>query len=646
MTATALADPRSGEDATVDSDESVVLDPGARSTDSPTGPSVPTAAATTPDAQAPEAVSDTHAPDAMPAVLAPRHFFMRVILATTLVAICPTVVVWWLRSSGVLSSYPLGAALGMALSLGAAYGGRAFWQKRPSSRDILFGDLLVWGYALRLYRERRLRSARATLGLTSQAQLRMVGGLSAERQVRRLELLARALDSRDPATQGHSRRVARYSWTIASRMGLSPDEVARVRTAAAVHDLGKLRTPLSILRKPGALTDEEYEVMKRHAADGARIASALHDPGITAMVRHHHERLDGSGYPDRLAGEQIPVGARIIAVADTFDAMTADRPYRAGRAHEEALEVLVAEAGTKLDAAAVRAFCNHYSGRRSVALFSTLTTVPSRLASMLGSGAGGVASAAKAAAVAALLGNLAAGTARLAPSSHSSKSHVPALALARDASSPAVKSAATYAAGTALLLARSEHQSSSAARLPTRGHAAPLSAASRVTTSSPVAGAATPSSTSSVSSVAAGGSSTTAASDESIARNKTPNEAGKSEEASKGKSEEAHTKSEASSKTEASEGKSEEAHTKSEASSKTEASKGKSEEAKGKSEESHGKSEESHGKSEGVSVTGKVEEKLKETVAKVEETTKKVEETTKGTVEETTSKLKKVLGGL
>jgi uncharacterized protein YjbJ (UPF0337 family) len=342
------------------------------------------------------------------------HYLPQVFLATSLVAVFPTLAVWWLRASGTLSSYPLGAALGMSLSLAAAYGGRTFWQTRAGSKDILFGDLMLWGYGLRLYREHRLRSARAVLGMTSQAQLRMPDGLAPEHQVKLLEQLAGALDARDPTTHGHSGRVARYSWMIASRMGLAGEQVARIRAAAAVHDVGKIETPIDVLRKPGALTDEEYEVMKRHAADGARMVAVLNDPDLTAMVMHHHERLDGSGYPAGLRGDDIPLGARIIAVADTFDAMTADRPYRTGRAHKQALDVLRGEAGTKLDADAVRAFCSNYSGRRSIAVWSSLTTIPSRLASVLTSSAGGVAATVKTVAVAALVGSFASSASSLA----------------------------------------------------------------------------------------------------------------------------------------------------------------------------------------------------------------------------------------
>src|SRR5690348_4668252 len=133
--------------------------------------------------------------------------------------------------------------------------------------------------------------------------------------------LAEALEAGDPYTRNHSRRVARYASMVAERLGLSAEEVDRIRTAAMVHDVGKVRTPIEVLHKPGRLTEEEYAIIKAHPVDGAHLVEALGDDRLTAIVRHHHERLDGRGYPDGLSGEEIPLGARIIAVADTFDAI-------------------------------------------------------------------------------------------------------------------------------------------------------------------------------------------------------------------------------------------------------------------------------------------------------------------------------------
>ena len=178
--------------------------------------------------------------------------------------------------------------------------------------------------------------------------------------------------------------MTRHAERIATTMGLSSGEVAKVRTAAALHDVGKLHTPRSILNKPGRLTDSEFALIKRHPADGAAMASGIGDPEITAMIRHHHERLDGRGYPDGLAGEKIPLGARIIAVADTFDAITSNRTYRRASHHKRALDVLSTEAGKQLDGDAVAAFRGYYRGSRTVALSAFIAAAPQRFLSWLG----------------------------------------------------------------------------------------------------------------------------------------------------------------------------------------------------------------------------------------------------------------------
>ena len=162
--------------------------------------------------------------------------------------------------------------------------------------------------------------------------------------------LANALEAKDAYTRGHSTRVAELSRELALRMGLPRPAAETIAQAALLHDLGKIGVPESILRKPGALTGEEWEIMRRHPVMGAQIVAPLEffDDGAI-IVRHHHERLDGSGYPDGLAGEGIPLGARIVAVADVYDALTSGRPYRAGLGHAEAVQALHHEGGRTLD---------------------------------------------------------------------------------------------------------------------------------------------------------------------------------------------------------------------------------------------------------------------------------------------------------
>jgi hypothetical protein len=329
------------------------------------------------------------------------------------VAGVPIAIVWWLRFEVILSSVLVGLIVGMALSLGASVLGRLVWEKRPDSEDVLFSELMIWGYLHRWRTQRQLGSALSMVEAMSEAQSAPADSLSATEQAKLLGRLVTSMETRDPYLHGHSRRVARHSWMIAKQMGLPRAEMTQIRAAAALHDVGKIKTPKAILHKPASLTDSEYETIKMHPGDGAQMVEVLCDPQLTSMVRHHHERLDGSGYPDGLRGQPIPLGARIIAVADTFDAITSARPYRSASPHEKAIAILKQEAGTKLDPAVVRAFCSHYAGRGPVALWSLLAVLPERAISWLSTGATGLASAVKVAAVAALVGGAAVSSATL-----------------------------------------------------------------------------------------------------------------------------------------------------------------------------------------------------------------------------------------
>ncbi|MBS1861368.1 MAG: HD-GYP domain-containing protein [Actinobacteria bacterium] len=172
----------------------------------------------------------------------------------------------------------------------------------------------------------------------------------------RLRGLVTALATRVPGTAGHCRRVAAQSRLVAGRLGLDPPAVARVECAARIHDVGKIIVSPKILDKPGPLTSAEYAEIQRHVVFGARLVASLEVPEITAIVRHHHERLAGSGYPDGLRGTEIPLGARIVAVVDSYDALASPRPYREVLTPPEALEVLQEEAGHTLDPEVVAAF--------------------------------------------------------------------------------------------------------------------------------------------------------------------------------------------------------------------------------------------------------------------------------------------------
>jgi putative nucleotidyltransferase with HDIG domain len=162
--------------------------------------------------------------------------------------------------------------------------------------------------------------------------------------------LAAAVDAKDTYTRGHSDKVSTYATLIAQRMGLSHDQLTALEMAAYLHDIGKIGVPEGILLKPGRLTDDEMTQMRHHPLIGANILKPVAFPwAITPIVRHHHEYWDGNGYPAGLKGEEIPLLARILCVADSYEAMTADRPYRAGRSAEEAVEELHHCSGTQFD---------------------------------------------------------------------------------------------------------------------------------------------------------------------------------------------------------------------------------------------------------------------------------------------------------
>jgi putative nucleotidyltransferase with HDIG domain len=170
-----------------------------------------------------------------------------------------------------------------------------------------------------------------------------------------LGALAKAIDAKDQATIRHSERVAALTAELAAEGGWAAEEVGRLHDAALVHDVGKIGVPDAILSKPGRLTDDEYDIIKRHADLGARIVAGVLEADQVAWVRGHHERHDGRGYPDRLAGAAITEGARLLALADAWDAMTGARVYSAPMPLADALAEVRRNAGTQFDPAAVAA---------------------------------------------------------------------------------------------------------------------------------------------------------------------------------------------------------------------------------------------------------------------------------------------------
>jgi putative nucleotidyltransferase with HDIG domain len=213
---------------------------------------------------------------------------------------------------------------------------------------LFFGPAFAAHSLYRLYREQRratdeLRRVNETL---ERANISFAGALIA------------ALDARDKYTAGHSAAVAVYAREIARELALPSEDQDRIHLTGLVHDIGKVGLPPGILEKPGALTTEERSIMEQHSVIGERILSRVEDyaDDIAVIVRHHHERFDGGGYPDKLKGTKIPLMARIIAVADAYDAMTSARPYRDAMPRGVALARLVEGAGSQFDESVVNAF--------------------------------------------------------------------------------------------------------------------------------------------------------------------------------------------------------------------------------------------------------------------------------------------------
>jgi len=216
-------------------------------------------------------------------------------------------------------------------------------------------------------RERELKHVNARLRASHRQSLRYAADLKKtywrmERAfLNSLLALANALEARDAYTRGHSDRVAATARGLALASGLTSPAAETVAQAGRLHDLGKIGVPESVLGKCGPLTDEEWAVMRLHPLTGAQILAPLEFFGDGMLiVRHHHERFDGSGYPDGLRGAAIPLGARIVAVSDVYDALTSDRPYRRRLSHPLAMERLRSEAGRTLDGELVVLFADTY----------------------------------------------------------------------------------------------------------------------------------------------------------------------------------------------------------------------------------------------------------------------------------------------
>lgn len=224
--------------------------------------------------------------------------------------------------------------------LGVIHLDRSYWQKSFTADDLHLADALA---------------AQVSAGIECAQLLRRQRDMF----LQTITALASAIELRDAYTGGHTNRVTAFSIMIAEQMKLTPKEIDCLRTGGPLHDIGKIGIDDAILRKPSRLTNEEFDIMKSHTTQGDEILKAIPEMNdIRPIVRSHHERWDGNGYPDRLAGESIPLLARVLAVADSFDAMTTRRPYNTHhiKTPEEAFTEVARCAGTQFDPRCAQAF--------------------------------------------------------------------------------------------------------------------------------------------------------------------------------------------------------------------------------------------------------------------------------------------------
>lgn len=258
----------------------------------------------------------------------------------------------------VLRRYPDTAVLMLS---GVADVGTAVACLEKGALDYIAKPALVEEVRVRVTRaleKRELRLQKRFYQEQLERRVRVQATRIKELFLQAVQTLVHALEAKDAYTSGHSLRVSRYAVKTAVRLGFTGQQLEEIRLGAELHDIGKIGTRESVLNKPGPLTPEEWAHITEHVVLGERILEPLarETPGVLRIVRHHHERMDGRGFPDGLAGDRIPIEARIVCVADAFDAMTTSRAYREPRAPAEACRELLAGAGSQFDPRVVEAF--------------------------------------------------------------------------------------------------------------------------------------------------------------------------------------------------------------------------------------------------------------------------------------------------
>lgn len=273
------------------------------------------------------------------------------VLASIVVALAPMVAAFFVFVwTGTYPTLIPALLLVGSFTLVTVVGGTRLWERQPASAIFSFGDLMLWNWVRRHRAETRLVRNTQLLGFDRRGAYQ--GDAIAQDGSDRLELLAEiadALDAKSSYTMNHTDRVERLAHDIGESLSLSKEQLKKLSTAAFLHDVGNIRIPEYILRKPGELSDEDRRTVESHALLGAMMAFEVVTRDVADGILHHHERWDGTGYPNGKSGREIPLYARIIAVAEAYDAMTSTRAHRQSLSPAAAIEILEKEAGCQFD---------------------------------------------------------------------------------------------------------------------------------------------------------------------------------------------------------------------------------------------------------------------------------------------------------
>ena len=280
-------------------------------------------------------------------------------LTTMAVAVAPSFVAFGFLVWGSPNPRPvLASFIALIATAGAFVLGSKVWENQPEAHGFAFADLMVWHWVRREWAEEKLVRNARLLGYDRQGRFVGKVEISSERQLFAAREIGAALDAKSSYTLNHSKRVEKHARDVAAAIGLSEVETEQLATAAALHDIGNIRIPEHVIRKAGELTIEERSTIEGHVLLGAIMAFEAGGEEVVQGLRHHHERWDGKGYPNGLKGEEIPLFARIIGVAEAYDAMTSTRPYRQSLTQDQAVAVLREEGGTQFDPRVVDTFAS------------------------------------------------------------------------------------------------------------------------------------------------------------------------------------------------------------------------------------------------------------------------------------------------